>query len=155
KMPSAAGDRRGEHGRGHLSRRALGSARDPDCRLHGRLTQMDASKRSQAVKLTLVGLPVTAIALSHAFPGHDIRRNHYADRAACERDYSPAQCEANSSSSSGTTSSRSGDGWHGPYYSVSRAAALVSDPGPGRIGLSNTVESSTRGGFGAFGRAMR
>jgi len=44
-----------------------------------------------------------AIALANAFPGQQMRRNLYPDRAACMRDYSAQQCEANSGSSSGRT----------------------------------------------------
>jgi hypothetical protein len=106
-------------------------------------------KRSQIVVLTLIGLPVGAIALANAFPPQTLKRNLYTDRAACERDYSPAQCEP------GTSSRYFGYVWHGPYYSADRTAAARSDPGPGRTGQITRTEISSRGGFGAFGRAMR
>ncbi len=115
---------------------------------------MDSSKRSKIVGLTLVGAAFGAIELSNAFPATTLHRNLYPDRAACERDYSPAQCEANSSSNS-SSSGGHGGGYHGPYYAASRSAATAGDPGPGRTGQVTRVETSTRGGFGAFGRMAR
>ena len=102
-------------------------------------------RRSTIVGLTLIGLPFGAAALGSAVPGQEVRRNLYPDRAACERDYSAAQCEQ-----------RSGGvgGWHGPYYVADRSAPSArGDPGPGRGGRPAATETSTRGGFGAFGRA--
>ena len=108
---------------------------------------MDEKKRSNAVLLTLIGLPAAVIIAEPFIPqGQEVRRNLYADRGGCERDYSPQQCQPGSGSSGG---------WHGPYYSSNRySAAAGSDPGPGRSGATHAVETSTRGGFGAFGRAM-
>ena len=107
-------------------------------------------KRSQIVLLTLLGLPMGAIALADAFPGHEMRRNLYADQAACERDYSPTQCQRSTVSSGGGTATT----WHGPYYYGSRGLpAATSDPGPGRTGVHAATEVSMRGGFGHFGRA--
>jgi hypothetical protein len=105
------------------------------------------NKRSQAVVLTLVGLPLAAIGIANAFPEHLAQRHFYTDRAACERDYSAAQCEQGGSSTS------SGYAWHGPYYSSSSASS--SDPGPGRTGQITHTEVSSRGGFGAIGRGLR
>ena len=114
---------------------------------------MEPRKRSQAVILTMVGLPVAAIAIGNAFPPQQMRRNLYADRAACERDYRPDQCQSNSAS--GTGSSGYTGGFHGPYYYANRSSSAArSDPGPGRSGSAISVQASTRGGFGAFGRAM-
>ena len=67
---------------------------------------MDSKKRSQIVLLSLIGLPVAVgLAAELAPEGEQVRRNLYQDRAACERHYSPAQCEP-----------RSGGvgGFHGP-----------------------------------------
>ena len=116
---------------------------------------MDTRRRSNIVTLTLVGLPLGAIGLANAFPGQDFKRNYYADRGACERDYSPQQCQP--SSGGGSSSWVSGSGYHGPWYSPNRATvAAQSDPGPGRTGREVArTEISTRGGFGAFGRTMR
>ena len=110
---------------------------------------MDPRRRSTIVTLTLIGLPLGAIGLANAFPQQEMRRNLYPDRAACERDYSATQCAQGSGSG--------GAGfWHGPYYNASRTASgAASDPGPGRTGQVTRTEVSTRGGFGAFGRAMR
>jgi len=112
---------------------------------------MEPRKRSQIVLLTLVGLPLGAVALGSAIPaGQEMRRNLYPDRGACERDYSPTQCEAKAGGSAGSS------GYHGPYYYANRTAAEArSDPGPGRTGQVTRTEISTRGGFGSFGRAMR
>lgn len=116
---------------------------------------MDSQKRSNIVVLTLIGVPFGMVALADAFPGHEMRRNLYPDRAACERDYSAAQCEPRSSGSSGSGGSGSGGGYHGPYYSANRSAATASDPGAGRTGQVTRTETSVRGGFGGFGRAVR
>ena len=114
---------------------------------------MAGIKRSQIVMLSLVGLPLGAIELANAFPPHELHRNLYADRAACERDYSQWQCETHSGSGSG--SGHASAGYHGPYYSASRSAVAATDPGPGRSGQVTRTEISTRGGFGAFGRVAR
>ena len=115
-----------------------------------------ASRRSNAVILTLVGLPIGAIALADAFPGHEMRRNLYPDRGACERDYSAQQCEQSTGGSSSGTGGggHGGGGYRGPYYSASSSAAAYSDPGPGRTGQVTRTETSMRGGFGALGRAF-
>lgn len=115
---------------------------------------MEPRRRSGVVTLSLIGLPLGAMALASAFPGHPVRRNLYPDRAACERDYSPQQCGQGTSSGSGTSSGYHG-GWHGPYYYADRnAAGARGDPGMGRTGFYTPTETSMRGGFGAFGRAM-
>lgn len=122
---------------------------------------MAPRKRSNIVALTLIGVPLGAIALAEAFPGQEMRRNLYSDRAACERDYAAAQCQPDSSSGNSSSSSGgghgggSGGGYHGPYYAANRSAAAAGDPGPGRSGQFTRSEVSTRGGFGSFGRAMR
>jgi hypothetical protein len=118
---------------------------------------MAISRRSKVVGLTLIGLPLGAVALAAALPQDRMQRNLYPDRAACERDYSSSQCEPSSSSSSSTTSSgsRSPGGYHGPYYHADRnSVAARSDPGMGRTGQVTTTQSSTRGGFGSIGRAF-
>ena len=110
----------------------------------------DGQKRSHTVALTIIGVSVGAVALASAFPGRQVKRNLYPDRAACERDYNPAQCEAPSGGGS------SGYYWHGPYYSAYRSSGVsTSDPGPGRTGQITRTEISTRGGFGSIGRAIR
>lgn len=113
---------------------------------------MESRKRSTAVALTLAGLPLGAIALAYALPGQEMRRNLYPDRATCERDYSPQQCEQGIGSGTRYVSSS----WHGPYYFADRSlAAAKTDAGPGRTGWSTATQVSTRGGFGSFGRALR
>jgi hypothetical protein len=111
---------------------------------------MDPQRRSSIVTLTLVGLPLGAVALANVLPeGQQMRRNLYPDRAACERDYSQPQCEQH------TGTGVSGV-FYGPYYSANRNLPEArTDAGPGRVGLATRTESSVRGGFGAFGRAMR
>jgi hypothetical protein len=109
-----------------------------------------ADRRSSIVTLTLVGLPLGAVALASAMPGQEMRRNLYPDRGACERDYSTAQCQQGSSSTGGS------GGWHGPYYYSNRAAsAAQGDPGAGRTGQITRTETTIRGGFGQFGHALR
>ena len=102
------------------------------------------NKRSQIVLLSLIG--TVGLAAEVLPSAEQVRRNLYQDRAACERDYSPQQCQQRSG----------GGGWHGPYYSASRSSASArNDPGPGRSGAPVATESSTRGGFGSFGRSAR
>jgi hypothetical protein len=115
---------------------------------------MDSRKRSQIVGLSLIGLPLTAVGLANLTPDEkDVRRNLYPDRAACERDYRRDQCEDRTGSSSG--SSGRGGSVHGPYYYADRNSPEArSDPGPGRTGQVTHTEASTRGGFGAVGRAL-
>src|SRR5712691_8615319 len=120
---------------------------------------MDSARRSKIVILTLVGLPFGAIAIANAFPGQEMRRNLYPDRGACERDYSPQQCEQRPSGSSGSSTGGhggGGGGYRGPAYAADRSAAEArGDPGTGRTGQITRSETSVRGGFGSFGHAMR
>src|SRR5688500_3938412 len=114
---------------------------------------MALSRRSKVVGLTLVGLPLGAVALGTALPQDQMRRNLYPDRGACERDYSSQQCEPSSSTTG--SSGRSGGGYHGPYYYADRnSAAARSDPGTGRTGQVTPTQTSARGGFGSIGRAL-
>jgi hypothetical protein len=115
------------------------------------------SRRSNAVTLTLVGVPLAVVFAANVIPeGQRMRRNVYADRAACERDYSPQQCEPETTGTGG--SGTGGHGYyHGPYYSADRSStASRSDPGPGRTGIGRvSYQTTTRGGFGSFGRTIR
>ena len=120
---------------------------------------MAMNRRSKVVGLTLVGLPLGAVALATALPQEQMRRNLYPDRASCERDYSSYQCEPSSGSGGhgggGSYSSGTGGGYHGPYYHADRnSAAARTDPGSGRTGRVTVTESSMRGGFGSIGRAF-
>jgi hypothetical protein len=117
---------------------------------------MALSRRSKVVGLTLIGLPLGAVALATALPQDRMRRNLYPDRAACERDYSSYQCEPSTSSSSSSSGhGGSSRGYHGPYYAADRnSAAAKTDAGTGRTGQITSTESSTRGGFGSIGRAF-
>ena len=109
---------------------------------------MDDKRRSNTVILSLIGVTSAVIIAAEAFPGTEMRRNVYYDRASCERDYSPSQCEATSS-----TSGR----WLGPHDAADRtSAAARDDPGSGRTWRTRAAtptETSIRGGFGAFGLA--
>lgn len=113
---------------------------------------MAEGRRSRVVGLSIVGLIGTVWVADRAIPhGTDMRRNLYADRAACERDYPPPpdRCEQPASGGPGGHIF-----YHGPYYSAYRANAPSGDPGPGRTGIAPIAyETSSRGGFGAFGRA--
>jgi hypothetical protein len=110
---------------------------------------MAGSRRSNIVVLSLIGLPIATIAAANMIPaGTQVRRNNYQDRAACERDYPPSQCESGSSGGGGSS------GWfyHGPYYSANRSTAAAGDPGPGRSGVTPaSVETSVRRAAGAAG----
>jgi hypothetical protein len=114
---------------------------------------MATSRRSKVVGLTLVGLPLGAVALATVLPQEQMRRNLYPDRAACERDYNAQQCEPSSGSSG--SGGHGGGGYHGPYYSADRnSVAARGDPGSGRTGQITRTETSMRGGFGSIGRAF-
>jgi hypothetical protein len=119
---------------------------------------MALSRRSKVVGLTLIGLPLGAVAIATALPQDRMRRNLYPDRGACERDYSSTQCEPSSTTSShgsSTSSGRTGGGYVGPYYHADRnSAAAKTDPGAGRTGQITATQTSTRGGFGSIGRAF-
>jgi hypothetical protein len=106
-------------------------------------------KRSQNVLIGLLGLPGAVIVASDLMPsGPLMKRNIYATRAACERDYSPAQCTFDTGGSHVS--------FYGPSYNADRSApAARSYPGPGRVGGLATSVSSHRGGFGGFGRGGR
>jgi hypothetical protein len=114
---------------------------------------MPLSRRSKVVGLTLVGLPLGAVALATALPQDQMRRNLYPDRGACERDYNVQQCQPSSSSSG--SGGHGGGGYHGPYYYADRnSVAARSDPGTGRTGQVTLTQTSMRGGFGSIGRAF-
>ena len=117
---------------------------------------MAISRRSKVVGLTLVGLPLGAVALATALPQEQMRRNLYPDKASCERDYSAQQCEQSSGRSGGGSGARSsGGGYHGPYYYADRnSVAARSDSGSGRTGQVTATQTSMRGGFGSIGRAF-
>lgn len=103
--------------------------------------------RSRAVTLVLLGAGAAACA-----PEPQYRRNTYASREECLRDYSPGQCEPH-----GTR------GFIGPFFWVGGGARPLVDPGPGasaRDGRSSVAagvtapapQSAVRGGMGATGR---
>lgn len=110
---------------------------------------MEPGKRSQIVLLTLLGLPAVTMMAAPLIPqGQEMRRNLYPNQGACERDYSPQQCQQSGGGSAVGV-------WHGPYYYANRGLPQAgSDPGPGRFAGTKAVQTSVRGGFGAFGRAL-
>jgi hypothetical protein len=104
---------------------------------------MADNRRSNIVLLSLIGVNCAVIVAAESARGTEMRRNVYHDRASCERDYSPAQCEETSPSSGR---------WLGPYYAADRTStAARGDPGSGRTGVATPTQVSIRGGFGAFG----
>jgi hypothetical protein len=114
-------------------------------------------RRSWIVGLTLLGLYGT-VAAAPLFPaGRTMKRNLYASRAECERDYTPSQCEDSGGGHGGGGGGSGGSGrWRGPEYNSDRSLPEArSDPGPGRTGISHPFTTSVRGGFGRFGAAMR
>jgi hypothetical protein len=118
------------------------------------VTAVGDKRRSNAVILILIGATSAVVIAAEAFPATEMRRNVYYDRASCERDYSPAQCQETGPSGSGGGGGWVGSGrWLGPAYAADRTSAARDDPGTGRTGVATPTETSVRGGFGAFGRA--
>jgi len=116
---------------------------------------MAMSRRSKVVGLTLVGLPLGAVALATALPQDQMRRNLYPDRGSCERDYSSYQCQPNSSGSSGGGGHGGSGSYRGPdYYADRNSTAARTDPGTGRTGQVTTTQTSMRGGFGSIGHVF-
>jgi hypothetical protein len=115
-----------------------------------------ASRRSNIVTLSIIGLVGTVWIADKVIPqGVEMRRNLYADRAACERDYPPPPNRCEDSGSSGSSSSGGHGYYHGPYYNADRSTAAAGDPGSGRTSSTRaSYETTTRGGFGSFGRAV-
>lgn len=112
----------------------------------------DVALRSRLVVVTFVGMAGVAAAVAAMPESQTVRRNLYGDRASCERDYSPAQCEPRGGGGGGVGGGR----WMGPeYYEDRRLPEASRDPGPGRAGLAQGVRTSKRGGFGATGRFLR
>jgi hypothetical protein len=111
---------------------------------------MDRQRRSTVVIVTLVGVVGGLGIAAESFPGTEMQRNLYNDRAACERDYSPQQCQPTQSGGGSVTYI---GGYRGPYYTADRSAVPAGDPGPGRTGVHASIVSSVRGGFGGFGRS--
>jgi|SRR5215469_3304381 len=115
------------------------------------------SRRSTIVTYSIFGLLGAVWLGDWVIPAEvEMRRNLYADRAACERDYPPAQCEPTYSGGSGSSGYYySGSSYHGPSYATNRSDAAAGDPGPGRTGAAHgAYTTSYRGGFGAFGHAV-
>jgi len=118
---------------------------------------MDRERRSNRVLLGLIGVNCAVIIAAEAFPGTEMRRNVYSSRAACEADYSPAQCQQSSSGATvGGYHGGSGGGghWLGPSYAANRSSAAAGDPVSGRFGLQVATATSIRGGFGHFGHGI-
>jgi hypothetical protein len=119
---------------------------------------MAESRRSTVVQLSIFGMIGAVMLLDHVVPQEvETRRNLYADRAACERDYPPPPDRCDQHNSSGNSGSGGHVFYHGPYYAADRSsAAAAGDPGSGRtVNAASSVETSYRGGFGAFGHAVR
>jgi hypothetical protein len=103
--------------------------------------------RSSAVTLVVIG--VAGVASCSPEP-QTYRRNLYATKGDCYRDYGPADCEA--------SSYRAGYFFGAPYW-VGGGRRPAGDPGPGasavngRSGVALAVSDPVRGGFGATGRS--
>jgi len=104
--------------------------------------------RSSAVALAALG---AAAGVAGCNPQPEYRRNGYASRADCLRDYPANQCE----------STRSGgvSYFYGPWYGNQRTAT-TNDPGPGATAVNGRSQSADpagsvarRGGFGGTGRS--
>jgi hypothetical protein len=114
------------------------------------------NRRSNIVGLTVLGLVSTVFIADKVIPqGTEMRRNVYANRADCERDYPPPPDRCDQDNGGSNTNSGGHVFFHGPYYSANRSSAPAGDPGPGRSGATRaSFETSYRGGFGAIGRAI-
>lgn len=131
---------------------------------------MEERKRSNVVRLALLGVVAGGVGLTALSSGTPVQRNRYASLEECKADYTEAQCNSDTP----VDSSRSGvvtRSYYGPWYRSDYATRSdPSDPGPGRrytsggIGATasgfagggssgpSNVEHGSRGGFGHSGR---
>jgi hypothetical protein len=102
--------------------------------------------RSATVTLVVLGAATAGVAACSR-DDDTYRRNGYATREACMKDYQPEQCKEEARSG--------GFGYFGPWYMSNRARAAPGDPGPGatavdgRSQAANQTAQTRRGGFGA------
>jgi len=118
-------------------------------------------KKSSAVRLVLMGAAVGGSSLL-AGCGTDVQRNRYASREDCIADYSDTSCGPDVPLMAAGAALATY--YYGPWYhsDVAARGRDPSDPGAGRFfggsggaGGSRTpptIETGTRGGFGAHGR---
>jgi len=124
--------------------------------MHARL------KKSSAVRLVLMGAAVGGTGLL-AGCGTDVQRNRYTSRDDCIADYSDTLCGPDVPLAAAGAALATY--YYGPWYRSDVAARVrdPSDPGAGRFFSSSgggaspprsppTIETGTRGGFGAHGR---
>lgn len=103
--------------------------------------------RSTSVTLVLIGAGLAGCGQPEE-EGY-YRRNSYASKADCYRDYGPDNCQPMGS----------GGGFVGAYFWAFGGARPSGDPGPGataqngRSQLAISVSDPVRGGFGATGRS--
>jgi hypothetical protein len=106
--------------------------------------------RSRTVVLVVLGAGAAVAGCSREADSQ--KRNGYATREACLRDYSPEQCREERTSNGGMMI-------FGPWYMANRARALVGDPGPGATAVNGQSQAASTGvqtrrsGFGATGRS--
>jgi hypothetical protein len=105
--------------------------------------------RSGAVVLAVLG----AAAVLNGCGQPEYRRNGYASRADCLKDYPADKCEARSGAGTGFL-------YFGPWFLGNQRNAVAGDPGPGRTAVNGVSQSATpgasetrRGGFGSTGRS--
>lgn len=105
--------------------------------------------RSASVSLVLIGAAAGLASCGPSEPGY-YRRNVYASKADCYRDYGPRDCEV------GYTGY-----YYGAHYWAFGGARPANDPGAGasavngRSQIATAVSDPVRGGFGATGRGYR
>ncbi|MFO1413200.1 MAG: hypothetical protein U1F10_04695 [Burkholderiales bacterium] len=105
-------------------------------------------KSSTCVTLVLIG----AAALTGCGDTGTNRRAQYASREACLADWGdPAECEEQSASSGGSSSSRSHIYWGPGTSSPSRSGRSSSSSSHSSSSSSSSGHSISRGGFGSHG----
>lgn len=105
--------------------------------------------RTRTIILVSIGAAATLAACA---PEPEYRRNGYATRADCLKDYPPEHCPGGAGA---------GGYFYGPWFFADRRRAPMGDPGPGATAAATgrsavaqpDATATRRGGFGSTARA--